>query len=78
MPLYDYRCRACGCESELLVRGGTAPACPQCNSDALDRLLSLTAPPGTSQSIIAAGRRAAARAGHLSNYSRGERARLAK
>ena len=36
----------------------------------------ITATTGTSQAIIAAGRRAAAREGHFSNYSRAERARI--
>ena len=43
MPLYDYACQACGAQSELLVRGAAAPACPACGSEALDRLLSLPA-----------------------------------
>lgn len=78
MPLYDYRCSACQCQSELLVRSNTVPACPHCGSTALERLVSLTAPQGTSQALVAAGRRAAAKEGHFSNYSRGERARLRK
>ena len=43
MPLYDFRCQDCGAESELLVRGAAAPACPACGSEALERLLSLPA-----------------------------------
>lgn len=76
MPIHDYRCSSCGQQFELLVRSSTAPACPHCAGTALDKLVSLTAPQGSSQAIIAAGRRAAARAGHLSNYSRAERTRL--
>jgi len=38
MPIYDFRCAACGAESELLVRGGTAPACPACGSESVERL----------------------------------------
>lgn len=76
MPIHDYRCSACGQQFELLVRGSTVPACPHCASTALDKLVSLTAPQGSSQAIIAAGRRAAAREGHFSHYSRSERARL--
>ena len=76
MPLYDYRCAACGQQFELLVRSSTVPACPHCAATALERLVSLTAPQGTSQATLAAGRRAAAREGHFSHYSRAERARL--
>ena len=76
MPLHDYRCTACGQQFELLVRSSTVPTCPHCAGTALERLVSLTAPQGTSQAIIAAGRRAAAREGHFSHYSRAERAKL--
>ena len=40
MPLYDYECRACGHEFELLVRTGDTPACASCGSTELERLLS--------------------------------------
>ena len=78
MPLYDYRCSACGQQFELLVRSSTVPACPHCAATALERLGSLTAPQGTSQTLIAAGRRAAAKQGHFSNYSKAERAKVSK
>ena len=76
MPMYDYRCSACGVAFEMLVRGSTVPACPRCASTALERQLSLTAPQGTSKAIIAAGRKAAAREGHFSNYSAAERGKI--
>ena len=76
MPIHDYRCSACGAAFELLVRGSTVPACSQCGSQAIERQLSLTAPQGTAQATIAAGRKAAARAGHFSHYSRAERAKI--
>ncbi|HNW64176.1 MAG TPA: zinc ribbon domain-containing protein [Piscinibacter sp.] len=78
MPLYDYRCNACGQQFELLVRSSTVPACPHCAATALERLVSLTAPQGTSQAIIAAGRRTAAKQGHFSHYSKAERAKVSK
>jgi putative FmdB family regulatory protein len=78
MPLYDYRCSACGQQFELLVRSSTVPACPHCAATALERLVSLTAPQGTSQAIISAGRRAAAKEGHFSHYSKAERAKASK
>lgn len=76
MPLYDYRCSTCNQAFELLVRGSTEPACPHCEGTALERLVSLTAPQGSSKAIIAAGRQAAARQGHFSHYSKAEKARL--
>ena len=38
MPIYDFRCAACGAESELLVRGATPPKCPACGSESVERL----------------------------------------
>jgi len=43
MPLYEYRCEACGAVSEVLVRGNRPPTCEQCQSDRLKKLLSLPA-----------------------------------
>ena len=76
MPLYDYRCPACEKTFELLVRSSTVTTCPHCGATQLERQLSRPAPPGTSAGIIAAGRRAAAREGHFSNYSTAERAKI--
>jgi putative FmdB family regulatory protein len=78
MPIHDYRCSACGQQFEQLVRSGSEPACPHCASTALEKLVSLTAPQGRSQAVIAAGRRAAAREGHFSHYSKAERAKVTK
>jgi len=41
MPLYEYRCRHCGQQFEVLIRDATAPSCRACGSDALERLSSL-------------------------------------
>ena len=41
MPIYEYSCEACGHQFETLVRGETEPECPSCQSQDLERLLSL-------------------------------------
>lgn len=41
MPIFEYRCRKCNVEFELLVRGGVAPVCESCGSPELEKLLSL-------------------------------------
>lgn len=76
MPLYDYRCTACRAEFELLVRASTVPTCPQCGATDLERAVSRVAPAGKSAGMVAAGRRAAAKEGHFSNYSKAERAKV--
>jgi putative FmdB family regulatory protein len=76
VPIHDYRCSTCGETFELLVLGGTVPACKACGSAALERQVSLTAPQGTAKATIAAGRQAAAREGHFSHYSAAERSRI--
>ncbi|MGD9906140.1 MAG: zinc ribbon domain-containing protein [Vicinamibacterales bacterium] len=43
MPIYEYRCRACSREFEVLVRAGDTPACPACAATDLERVLSLFA-----------------------------------
>jgi putative FmdB family regulatory protein len=43
MPIYEYTCVGCQGEFELLVRGGEIPRCPQCESDDLQRQLSVPA-----------------------------------
>lgn len=41
MPIYEYSCNACNHRFEELVRGDDTPVCPSCESDDLERLLSL-------------------------------------
>lgn len=43
MPIYEYQCRQCEKEFELLIRGQEQPACPECGSDQLQRLMSAPA-----------------------------------
>ncbi len=42
MPIYDYKCRACGKVFEVLLEAGEAPVCDSCGSADLER--ALTAP----------------------------------
>ncbi len=41
MPIYEYRCRECSHEFELLVRGAMTAVCASCGSVELDKLISL-------------------------------------
>lgn len=43
MPIYDYRCTACGHVFEELVKLGQTPNCPACNANDLEKLRSLPA-----------------------------------
>ena len=43
MPLYEYACRDCESEFELLIRGSEQPHCPKCDSGRLEKLLSVPA-----------------------------------
>jgi putative FmdB family regulatory protein len=44
MPLYEYQCRKCAHEFEVLVRpGDPAPTCSSCGGEDLEKLLSHTA-----------------------------------
>ena len=44
MPIYEYRCTACGEELELMqsIKAEPAKTCPACGADALRRLISST------------------------------------
>ncbi|MFZ1964704.1 MAG: zinc ribbon domain-containing protein [Roseiarcus sp.] len=45
MPLFAYRCRACGEEFQTLVMSGETPLCKACDSADLEQRLSLIASP---------------------------------
>ena len=75
MPLYSYHCKECDKNIELLVGFAVTPACPICGGEKLERLMSRPAQQGKSAGIAKAARSQAARAGHLSNFSRSDRPR---
>jgi putative FmdB family regulatory protein len=66
MPLFDYRCGACGHQFEALVLKGKEPEhCTSCGAGSLERLLSLPAVKSEStraRSMAAAKRRDTAQA----------------
>jgi len=43
MPIYEYQCRSCQHQFEAIVRAADTPACPECRSADLERLVSLFA-----------------------------------
>ena len=44
MPVYEYKCKACGATQEVFHRmhGEEAPVCEKCGAKALERLISLS------------------------------------
>jgi putative FmdB family regulatory protein len=40
MPIYEYRCKKCGCNFEELVFGDATPPCPKCSSENTKKLMS--------------------------------------
>ena len=43
MPIYEYTCKNCGLQFEMLIRSGATPVCASCGSGDLERLFSLPA-----------------------------------
>ncbi|RBO51787.1 zinc ribbon domain-containing protein [Rhodovulum sp. BSW8] len=75
MPMYNYCCTACEAEFELLrsLSDDSAPACPDCGSPEVRRLLSRVVATGDSAKLIKGARSLAKKEGHFSNYSKSER-----
>ena len=43
MPIFEYRCSACGDEFELLVLNSSpAPGCPSCGNQDVEKLMSMS------------------------------------
>jgi len=43
MPLYEYACKSCASQFEVLVRASETPECPSCHGKDLERRLSVFA-----------------------------------
>jgi putative FmdB family regulatory protein len=50
MPIYEYGCRGCGRDFEVLVQGSQKPSCPDCGGKRLDKKLSVFAVTSGSES----------------------------
>ncbi|WP_146507262.1 FmdB family zinc ribbon protein [Thalassoglobus neptunius] len=55
MPTFEYHCRQCDREIEILVRSNEEPVCPTCNSKKLERLMSAPAGRASSNSFPVLG-----------------------
>jgi putative FmdB family regulatory protein len=44
MPIFEYVCRECSKQFEMLVRGDNKVSCPSCDSEELDKQLSVFSP----------------------------------
>ena len=43
MPIYEYTCKDCGNDFELLIRGQETPVCPSCGKKHLTKSFSVPA-----------------------------------
>ncbi|WP_395698594.1 zinc ribbon domain-containing protein [Methylocella sp.] len=73
MPMFAFHCEACDNDFETLARVSETPPCPRCGAQNPSRLLSRVAPELNFPKVAKAGRAAAMREGHLSNFSKSER-----
>ncbi len=55
MPLYEYACKKCDHDFEMLVFEGEEVRCPQCRAQAVERRLSLPARPPAESASLPAG-----------------------
>ncbi|MDP7478363.1 MAG: zinc ribbon domain-containing protein, partial [Vicinamibacterales bacterium] len=61
MPIFEYECRGCHHQFELLVLPKTTPACPDCQGTDLEKLLSISSvsSDGTRQRSLGLARKSA-------------------
>ena len=55
MPLYEYACKKCDHDFEMLVFNGEEVACPKCQASEVERRLSVPARPRTDGASQPAG-----------------------
>ena len=53
MPIFEYICKSCDSEFEVLIQGDQEPACPDCEGDELEKKLSAFAVSGTGADLAA-------------------------
>ncbi|HWF10357.1 MAG TPA: zinc ribbon domain-containing protein [Bryobacteraceae bacterium] len=76
MPIYEYRCRQCANEFELLVlKHSPTPACPACKTEDIEQLLSAfgLASDGISKARLQAARRQLANSSQVKDQKVAER-----
>jgi putative FmdB family regulatory protein len=56
MPIYEFHCEKCGCDSEILVRSSnwSGTKCPHCGSSKLDKKFSTFASAGATTASASA------------------------
>ncbi|WP_085317822.1 FmdB family zinc ribbon protein [Derxia lacustris] len=74
MPIYEFHCKACDEQYEVLVRSSTVVTCPKCGSQDAERLVSRIAPHGKIPEMRRKMRAMAAAGGDTSNFSKKEHA----
>jgi len=58
MPIFEYRCEACGHKFEAILLGAQTPQCPKCHTEKLEKQLSVFAvnkPSGSAASAADCG-----------------------
>lgn len=55
MPIFEYRCEACGHSFEAILFGEQTPECPKCHTEKLEKQLSTFAVKGGHSAAPAAG-----------------------
>ena len=71
MPIFEYECRSCHQEFELIVLKDTVPACPSCQGKDLEKLLSgfAVSTAEISQARVKAARRASRNSANFKDKS---------